>query len=465
MGSTSVETVDATTGIFDIPPELQAHVMSFLPVKDICIAARTGTVLAKATDQYHVVENAMPSSMKDSFPLFTLTKYKADFRPWLKAFPERPEEILDFLTGYNFFPGALCSTVNRVVEDSEQLELKPRGFIFLPEVSNRICSSLNGKCLILLSENNTVRALSVGSDFKLNRHGSVTPDNYHPHKVDLSPNGQFVVTTSFSDEKQFDIWTREDEGQWQWKQCTFTCRGSDSNAIKISNVCFGADNRTLVVSSEDGYVKIFTLNESAEWKETCSLSHQDSPRYACLSPDNKRLAISTLNGVEFWKLDNKTWVSDQIFQTRNTTKTLHWSPDCQYLVSRSISGLPQKWKWNSDKQAFEDQGFVQLESTTPSMNKGIRFNPSGKLLVVSDGSKLELQRRSPLKKDDQSTKVSKELGSEITDGCILPTGNQLITASKDKQVTLWAIEPKSEAAVEASPPVASLELRVKRKLF
>ena len=165
-----------------MPSEVQSHILQFLPVKDMLLSARASVALAEGMEYQHTVQNSVPRAMNQSLPLFSVEKYRASIRPWLAQFGTNPQEVMDFLTGYNFFPNALCSTVTQTVEEAGKLKLTKSSFLILPTVVNKVCASLNGSCIATLSESARVQVLSVENGNSLKAKKVLVEEDYCPIK-------------------------------------------------------------------------------------------------------------------------------------------------------------------------------------------------------------------------------------------------------------------------------------------
>lgn len=459
-------------GLVNLPQEVLSHICSFLPVGEVSLAARTSKAVATSVDAYHTIEHINPLGLQQSLPLFTPRKYRHSIRPWLSRFEGSPEKVMDYLTSYRFFPSALANKVHTVVKEAEKLKVSQSAFV-MDDMPHKLYTSLDGKCLLSVSEGKSVKALAAEECGELRRKSDVTPTGYFPSKVDLSPNGQFVATTSATTSNQCDIWYRESPNDWEWKKKrAFACKE------QINSVCFGLDNRTMVVSTgdddaENGHVRIVQLGGNRKWQQEVSMTTATGvPRFSVLSPDQRKVAVVTTGGIEVWILgdDGKwkyhptdSWVGD------TPPQTLQWSPDGQSLLSRPVSsGVPQMWKWDKQAEKMTYQGTLPLSSQHGTGGQRAKFNTVGNMLLTMTGKKFEfLQNPSDNPEGERRVNTSVNLDSEITDGCLLPNGRQLALAAKDHTVSLWEIKADRSGNHEQAKPEErdpAVGRRVKRRL-
>lgn len=432
-------------GLANLPQEILSRICSFLPVGDVSLAARTSKVVATSVDAYHTIEHINPLGLRQSLPLFSPRKYRHHIRPWLAKFEGSPEKVMDYLTCYHFFPSALGNKVHTVVKEAEKLKVSQSAFV-MDDMPHKLYTSLDGECLLSVSEGTSVKALVAEEGGELKRKSDVTPEGYFPSKVDLSPNGQFVATTSAVTKHQCDVWYRENPEDWVWhKQRAFSC------GEQINSVSFGLDNRTIVASTgEDaarhGDVRIVQLGSDRKWHQKASFSTVSGvPRYSVFSPDQKTIAVVTANHIEVWRLgDDGAWQYQQKLSWIGDTppQTLQWSPDGQSLLSRPVSlGVPQMWEWDKQDDRMKYKGSLLLSSQHNTRGNRAKFNTIGNMLLTMTGNKFEFQQNpSDNPEGERRVNVSVNLDSEITDGCLLPNGRQLALATKDRMVSLWEIK-------------------------
>ena len=435
-------------GLVNLPQEVLSHICSFLPVGEVSLAARTSKVVATSVDAYHTIEHINPLALQQSLPLFTPRKYHHHIRPWLARFEGSPEKVMDYLTCYHFFPSALSNKVHTVVKEAEKLQISQSAFV-MDDMPHKLYTSLDGKCLLAVSEGASVKALVAEEGGELKRKSDVTPGGYCPSKVDLSPNGQFVVTTSAVTNCQCDVWYRETPENWVWhKQRAFSCRE------QINSVSFALDNRTIVASTgedsaEHGHVRVVQLGRDRKWHQKASfITESGVPRYSVFSPNQKKIAVVTANRIEVWKFgDDGVWQHCQKLSWIGDTppQTLQWSPDGQSLLSRPVSpNVPQMWEWDRQEKQMKYKGPLLLSGQHDTRGHRAKFNTIGNMLLTMTGNKFEFQQNpSGHPEGERRVNASVNVDSEINDGCLLPNGRQLALAAKDRTVSLWEIKADS----------------------
>ena len=226
--------------------------------------------------------------------------------------------------------------------------------------------------------------------------------------VDISPNGQYIVTAS--NDKTIKLWTH----QGQLLQTL-------PHEATVHRVAFAPDSQQIVAGGLDGILKV--------WGVDGTLVHQiqahEQPIWGVATSADGQLMVSTSSDrtLKLWHLPN-----GELLRTL-TANTAVWnaafSPDSQQLAGAIMDGTVQRWT-------------VQGEPLQPFLGHqaevwDIAYCPDGRLVTVSSDRTAKVWTPDgELLHTLQTAEQPALLGVDCSDN-----GEFIATSGKDNAVNIW----------------------------
>src|SRR5580704_17667396 len=250
----------------------------------------------------------------------------------------------------------------------------------------------------------------------------------------LSPDARTLAATNNA------VYFKDDFTIFLWSMATgrklHTLSG---NGLKIEDLVFSNDGKTLVSGSDDFTIRLFDV---ATGKQTKLIpTGSDKPKVVAISPDGHTLAAGNddspggesqagdpLNSIQLWDA-----TSGEVTFTLSTqkfwTSYLEFSPDGHTLASSSEDGTIALWDVATGK--------ALRSLTAPSGNPGtLAFSPDGHTLALALGD-------STIKLYDVATLQLVRTLEGVADGggniAISPDGKSLASGNGDDTIKLWDV--------------------------
>ncbi|ACK64655.1 WD-40 repeat protein [Rippkaea orientalis PCC 8801] len=230
--------------------------------------------------------------------------------------------------------------------------------------------SHDGKMLATASRDGTVKLWNLeGQELK-----SMGEHNVPFTGVNFAIYGQKkeIIVIGASHDKTIKFWNLEG------KELT-TLKGHQS---AIWRAIFSSDGKTLASASEDGTVKLWTLNDQD------ILGHKGRISQVSFNPDGQTLATAAEDHtVKLWRFDGKNTDNLQYLKTiqahTNEVRSVDFSPDGSLLATASFDKTAKLWNWNLET----DKPLSTFNKHTAELWK-VEFNPKLSILgtVSNDGT-------------------------------------------------------------------------------
>jgi WD40 repeat protein len=202
----------------------------------------------------------------------------------------------------------------------------------------------------------------------------------------------------------------------------------EGHRAAVRNVCFSPNADILASGSDDGTVKLWTVEGNIRFDLT---EHSNcSVRGMCFSSDGKVLAIGTEDGsINLWSCDGEKIGS--FLAHEEQIRSLCFSPNSRILASGGKDATVKLW--------YFDGKTIQLAETL-SGHKGwvnsVSFSPNGEILA--SGSADETIKLWNL--DGSALKTLEGHKSWVNSVSFSPDGQILASGSRDCTVVLWNLE-------------------------
>jgi WD40 repeat protein len=328
---------------------------------------------------------------------------------------------------------------------------------------NTIAFSPDGKYLVKVCLDKTVRMWEVSSDREVMRLKNDAPDIVKLNKLDppnlsavtFSPDGRYLATITNGYRKSKQAW-------------------SDSKAassVRVWEVNNGWEVTRMNYDSE--HVKTITFSPDGSYLATATSSDGKS------FPDSNVSLWETTSGR---KISQMQHIEDAEYRTGypNEVKTIAFSPDGRYLAGTGSNKGKSIWVW----EATSGRGVAYM-SDEDSVN-AIAFSPDGKYLATASNEKIARVWQIPNSSGREVTRINNFNGKEfrvqrtigvreavevarithedyVVAVAFSPDGKYLATASNDKtaQVQLWRREDlMAEACARLTRNLAEYEWKL-----
>lgn len=250
----------------------------------------------------------------------------------------------------------------------------------------------------------------------------------------LSPDGRTLAATNnavyFKDDFTILLWSVTTGRQ---------LRTLSGNGLKIEDMVFSNDGKTLVSGSDDFSIRLFDV---ATGKQTKLIpTGSDMPKVVAISPDGHTLAAGNddspggesqageaTNSIQLWDATTGE-VTFTLSSQKFWTSWLAFSPDGHTLASTGGDGTIALWDVATGKalRSFSD----------PSGSPGaLAFSPDGQTLALALGD-------STIKLYDVATLQLVRTLEGVTDGggniAFSPDGHSIASGNGDDTVKLWDV--------------------------
>ena len=301
-------------------------------------------------------------------------------------------------------------------------------------------------------------------------------DNYSPHAVAISPNGEIMITASFND-KEARVWSWKcDEGTPQYLK-------SLTHEIGITSAAFNATGRLVMTTSLDRTARIWDLDSGELVLELPKKSgdfedEYDAPvRSAAFSPDGELVVTASGNKARIWRtcqtggcktsLDPKARGKSALLRTleghRGQVTTASFDISGERVVTASADGairiwdvatgdalqiLPKDPRWSA---AIEHSAFNGHDNLVLS----VAFDPAGTRLVTASQDRTAPHLGSA---SGAQFVVLTGHNAAVFSAAFSSDGRKVVTGSFDKMLRLWDAEKRREslAQIDAGKPVLAV---------
>ncbi|NEO85368.1 MAG: hypothetical protein F6J87_14125 [Spirulina sp. SIO3F2] len=238
-------------------------------------------------------------------------------------------------------------------------------------------------------------------------------------KASISPDGQHIVTTSYHDGTEVQVWNLAGEK-------ISTLRGHEHRVLTAE---FSTDSQLIVTASEDGTARVWNL----QGDELAVLSgHEYWVRAAEFSPDSKYILTHSEDGTaRVWNLQG-----DELTNLRGHEagiSTAKFSSDSQYIITASLDKTARVWKVTGEEIAVlrgHEDWVVTAE-----------FSPDGQYIVtVSENGTIMLWNPAG---DKLATIRGHE--NQVMTAKFSSDSQHIVTTSWDKTARVWNLTGDSLA--------------------
>jgi WD40 repeat protein len=297
--------------------------------------------------------------------------------------------------------------------------------------------SLDGKQLATIGDDGTtiIWDANTGKE-QLRLPGTTKPsDLYTEQRIVYSPDGKLIAACDSNQLKLYDSASGE---------LVMALSGHGKDVISVA---FSLDGKYLATGSVDTTVRLWDVNSGNLIRVL--EGHSAEVGGLAFSPDGKLLITSSEDGMLI------IWDAETGELVRNlpqfTVYKVSFSPDGKRLAAATFNGL-QVWMYTLDSAEPISLEASQAILTIPDGSSGI-FSPDGKWLAAIS---LSIANRNAVKLWDANT--GQELLTLVghTDWlaglAFSPDGKRLASTSLDGTVRIWSLTPGGETVAVIAPP-------------
>lgn len=204
-------------------------------------------------------------------------------------------------------------------------------------------------------------------DIALKKVDSELASNSPVDKLDMSQNGQFLLSTGNSNAVYL----------WDLFEGRVVSSFSNLGGLVV-DLEFSSNDEQVVIGLNNGMVKVFTKPAPADYsKAQAPLATMqgsiDTVRGVAFSPDQKWVAVGNWKeGLQIWDVNTGTEIFTLAGHMRAINR-IYFSPDGVWLVTAHEDGIVRVWEVNNAQEAYRFNAYLP---------KGIPFSPDHRFLTI-----------------------------------------------------------------------------------
>ena len=238
--------------------------------------------------------------------------------------------------------------------------------------------------------------------------------------VDFSSDGKLLATGGLDmTAKLWDVQTGE---------ALLTLQGHSG---WVNAIAFSPDDHTVATAGEDATARIWDVTTG---KELFRINGTDAMYSLAFSPDGKQLVLTSADGkISLWKLNNSVAgiEAEEVFSSGQlAVRLVAFSPDGNRLAASSDDGTVKMWESATGKDLF-------TWSADNLAVWGMAFSPDGKHLAIGGDSLVTLWDVSTLVAPTQAILTLAGHRRGVPGLAFTPDGAHLITGSQDGSAKVW----------------------------